>query len=154
MEPLAGLPPQQEQAQERSGAVVGVEAGAGGGGGGGGSESGRGGGGKIVNWQERITLHYRLFPVEGGDGKRGSGGRGGDLSGCCAAAALLVFLRFFWRTETNAMVSYPGYIGTVLKYITTCARFFQRPSAVGTVGVSDGRVARLLADTSWPIVIL
>ncbi|CBJ30639.1 conserved unknown protein [Ectocarpus siliculosus] len=48
MEPLAGVPSKEEG---------GVGAGAGG------SDEG----GTIVHWQERITLHYRLFPVEGGD---------------------------------------------------------------------------------------
>ncbi|CAM9817207.1 unnamed protein product [Ectocarpus fasciculatus] len=48
MEPLAGVP-----SKEEGGVGAGTE----------GSDEG----GTIVHWQERITLHYRLFPVEGGD---------------------------------------------------------------------------------------
>lgn len=48
MEPLAGFSPPAAAAE-------GADKGGGGGG---------GGGGTVVEWQERITLHYRLFPVD------------------------------------------------------------------------------------------
>lgn len=36
--------------------------------------------GTIVHWQERITLHYRLFPARGGSGLNGKRGKNGVYS--------------------------------------------------------------------------
>lgn len=73
MEPLAGLP--SEEKVERSGE----------------EDKTKDGGGAIVRWQERITLHYRLFPAEASDGEGGSG----CLPSYSLRSLLLLLLLFF-----------------------------------------------------------
>lgn len=59
MEPLAGFPTDSGVTEESEGGDT-------------------AGGGTIVHWQERITLHYRLFPAKGGEATAATAGSDGN----------------------------------------------------------------------------
>lgn len=92
MEPLASLSPttaSENDASPGAGKAVGGGAEEGGGG---------GGGGTIVHWQERMTLHYRLYPAtkeEGTAGDQDDDDRGGECIDKFCGGVVCVFVGLF-----------------------------------------------------------